>query len=378
MGDDGSSINNAGSSETRVALIVGVTGLVGKELLSELLSAKPDWKVYGIARKPDDGDGSKRYEFIPCDLLDTDDVARKLSPLRDVTHVFWVTWAAQSFLDPQACRDQNRAMMSNVLDVLLPRSPALKHVSLQTGMKHYIRTDGTGARDAVYNEESPRIAGENNFYYALEDLLRDRLAGPGWSVHRPGLVLGCSTRTWFNVMGGLGVYAALCRRLRLPFRFRGSRTCWAEPYLDASDARLVARQHVWAATDARVAPARGQAFNAVNGPTFAWREIWPALAARLQVEAPPEEEALSPESTFSGDMADKGRVWEEIVEEEGLRATRMEDVANWWFMDAVLRCPVKLLGSREKADRFGFTETLEPAESILYWVDRMREEKLIP
>ncbi|XP_068644940.1 protein root UVB sensitive 5 [Aristolochia californica] len=78
--------------DDKVTLIVGVTGLVGKEL-AELLAARFDWKVYGIARKPDDGpnvSGRRAYHFIPCDLLDAKDAARELSYLRAITHVFWM------------------------------------------------------------------------------------------------------------------------------------------------------------------------------------------------------------------------------------------------------------------------------------------------
>ncbi|XP_058106992.1 (S)-8-oxocitronellyl enol synthase CYC2 [Magnolia sinica] len=362
-----------------VALIIGVTGLVGKEL-ARSLTMRSEWKVYGIARRPD-GFPSQGYNyyFISCDLLDPVDTMEKLSLLEDVTHIFWVTWASQFPLGSKECCDQNQAMMSNVLNAILPRAKALKHVSLQTGTKHYIPSAAPFDSGGVvyYDEESPRVLESYNFYYALEDLLRERLtSNVGWSVHRPGLLLGSSPRTAFNFMGSLCVYASICRHLSLPFVVGGARMCWEEAYIDASDARLVAQQHIWASTDDSVSLAIGEAFNAVSGSPFTWKEIWLALAAKFQVFVP--EEMFVPSFTFSAAMHDKGPVWEEIVEKEGLKRTQMEDLANWWFMDAVFGCPVKILASRNKVERLGFGTSFGTVESILYWVDCMREEKLIP
>jgi nucleoside-diphosphate-sugar epimerase len=49
------------------ALIVGVTGIVGRNL-AELLGAQSDWNVIGLARRPLEVAGVKR--LIEADLLD--------------------------------------------------------------------------------------------------------------------------------------------------------------------------------------------------------------------------------------------------------------------------------------------------------------------
>jgi hypothetical protein len=56
----------------------------------------------------------------------------------------------------------------------------------------------------------------------------------------------------------------------------------------------------------------------------------------------------------------------------------MEDLANWEFLDMLFRCPFKLLGTREKVDGLGFTVRYKTLNSILYCIDFMRGEKLIP
>lgn len=365
-----------------VAVIFGVTGLVGKEIARQLLM-RSSWKVYGVARRP--GKIPIRhpnFHFISCDLLDAAETREKLCLVEDATHVFWVTWASGFLLDSPECCEQNRVMMANALDVVIPRAAAtLKHVSLQTGTKHYISLTGPAEESdqgmRLYDECCPRVESGHNFYYVLEDLLKERLAGKiAWSIHRPGLIMGSSHSTVFNFMGSLCVYGSICKRRNLPFVFGGDKDCWEEMRVDGSDARLVAGQHIWAASNDAIYSTTGQALNSINGSSFTWKEIWPAIGLELGVTVP--ENAFSPDFTFSRAMADKGELWKDIVREEGLVETEMEDLANWGFMDALFRCPVKMLGTREKADRLGFTTRYNTLDSITYWIAAMREEKLIP
>lgn len=350
--------DHGGAAKKRVAAIFGVTGLVGREL-ARRLSSKYSWKVYGIARREEQisslKNGSNDYNFISCDLLCPLDTQKKLSCLEDVTHIFWVTWANQFPLDSPECCDQNKEMLSNALDAMLPKAKSLKHVSLQTGMKHYVSLRGPNSlRDvdiAVYDEDCPRASIGNNFYYVLEDLLEERLAvnKVAWSVQRPGLITGYSSKTFYNFMGCLAVYGSICKQLNLPFVFGGSRECWEEACIDISDARLVAEQHIWASTDDQVSSSSGQAFNAINGVCFTWKEIWPVIGKKFGLEVP--ENMFSNDFLYSKAMADKAGVWREIVEKKGLVETEMEELANWPFLDILFRSPMKLLGTRAKADR---------------------------
>ncbi|KAF5186371.1 Iridoid synthase [Thalictrum thalictroides] len=377
MAEEGNSIKEASSNN--VALILGATGLVGKQIAMSLIRTQ-QWKIYGVARNPDVLPiQDSNYHFILCNLLNHTQTMEKLTSLDDVTHIFWVTWASEFPLDSEECCDQNKAMMSNALYAILPRAKNLKHVSLQTGTKHYVSLRGQPNDNCIccYNEETPRVADGHNFYYTLEDLLKERLQGKvAWSVHRPGLILGNSQRTIFNVMGCLSVYGSICKYLKLPFVFGGIKECWEGIYLDGSDARLVAEQHIWASTNSAVSSTEGPAFNTINGTKFTWKEIWPALAIKFGVDIP--ENMFSSTFSFSKFMADKRDVWEEIVTKKGLTRTKVEDLANWEFLDTLFRCPVKMLANRDKANRLGFTSTYETLDSILYWTDCMREERLIP
>lgn len=374
-------------SHKHVAAIFGVTGLVGKELATKLTS-KSEWKVYGIARNPDRVKPINRsnFHFIRCDLEDPIESQQKLSSLVDVTHMFWVTWASQSPYDSRKCCDQNKVMMSNALDAVLSGAKkSLKHVSLQTGLSHYVPSQGPfddydDDEVRFFDEECPRVSYEKaNFYYVLEDLLKERLESRvAWSVHRPGLLLGSSCRTFYNFMGSLCVYGTICRYLDKPFVFGGARKRWEESSIDGSDSRLVAEQHIWAATNEDLYSTDGEAFNAVNGSDFTWKKIWPTLGKRFGARVPDDDDVLSEEFRYSEAMADKGRVWEEIVEKEGLVQTKMEDLANWEFLDILFRCPVRLLATRDKADRLGFTLRYKTLDSIFYWLEAMKSDKLIP
>ncbi|CAI9106962.1 OLC1v1006214C1 [Oldenlandia corymbosa var. corymbosa] len=382
--------NPPSKSAKFVALICGVTGIVGRELARNLLSSKSThWKVYGIARASHSQSQIKEtiknhsnFHYISCNLQNPSETQQKLSCLTDVTHVFWVTWASQFPLDTPECCEENKVMMSNVLNAVLPQAKGLKHFSLQTGTKHYISFDepliNSSGQIQLYDEQCPRVGKGFNFYYVLEDLLKERLEGKiPWSIHRPGLIMGCSNRTLYNFIGTVSVYGTICKKLKLPFLFGGTKECWEEVYIDASDVRLVAEQHIWAATEETVqCSSHGQAFNSINGSDFTWKEIWPAIG--LKFGNSDHDAFLCQDFSFTASMADKGQLWREIVEEEGLVQTEMDDLANWEFLDILFRFPIKMLGSRKKADGFGFTMKFQTLDSILYWIDIMRHEKLIP
>ncbi|XP_004500265.1 3-oxo-Delta(4,5)-steroid 5-beta-reductase [Cicer arietinum] len=369
--------------KNNVAIIFGVTGLVGRELAKRLI-LQSCWKVYGVARKnqeiPTHTLLSPNFNFISCDLLNPFETQKKLSCLQDVTHLFWVTWASQFPLETQESYDQNKTMMSNALDSILSTSKNLKHVSLQTGTKHYVSLQAPfdeQKKHYYYHEEFPRISRALNFYYALEDLLMEKLNGKvSWSVHRPGLLLGSSIRSFYNFMGSLCVYGSICKHLKLPFVFGGTKKCWEEAYIDGSDARLVADQHIWASTESALVSTSGQAFNSINGPSFTWKEIWPIVGKKLGVQVP--QEMFVGNFLYSKAMFEKQQVWKEIVEENGLVPTKIENLANWEFLDALFRFPFKLMGSRDKIDEVGFGARYKTLNSILYWIDCMRDEKLIP
>jgi Delta4-3-oxosteroid 5beta-reductase len=125
-----------------VALVVGSTGIVGASLVDIIPRADTPggpWKVYALSRRPPPPwslPSSSSLTHIHVDLTDSAAVAEALTPLTDITHVFYVAWSPRA--TEAENQEANSAMLRNVLSVVVPNCPALAHVSLQTGTKHYL------------------------------------------------------------------------------------------------------------------------------------------------------------------------------------------------------------------------------------------------
>ncbi|XP_052192715.1 (S)-8-oxocitronellyl enol synthase ISY1-like [Diospyros lotus] len=363
-----------------VGLIIGVTGIVGNSLAEILpLSDTPGgpWKVYGVARRPrPPWNVDHPIEYIQCDVSDPDAAAAKLSPLQDVTHLFYVTWTDRS-TEAENCQ-ANGAMFRNVLNAVIPNCPNLQHICLQTGRKHYLGPfegiRGSQAHDPPFHEDLPRLDAPN-FYYTLEDILFEEVQkkeGPiTWSVHRPGVIFGFSPYSMMNMIGTLCVYATICKHEGIPLRFPGSLSAW-EGYFDVSDADLIAEHHIWAAVDPY---AKNEAFNCSNGDVFKWKHFWKVLAEQFGAEYAEFEEGSG--LKLEEMMKNKEPVWEEIVRENGLVPTELSEVGNWWFVDSTLSVG-GLLDSMNKSKEHGFLGFRNSKSSFLSWIDKMRAYKIIP
>ncbi|KAL2529591.1 3-oxo-Delta-4 [Forsythia ovata] len=251
------SAENGGSKNYQnVALIIGVTGIVGNSLAEILpLSDTPGgpWKVYGVARRPRPAWNAEHpVQYIQCDVSDKKQTSAKLSPLTDVTHIFWVTWANRP--TEAECIEINGGMLQNVLDALMPNAENLNHICLQTGHKHYIGPfeffGKIKPHETPFEEDEPRLNAPN-FYYTLEDIAFEacnKKQGLTWSVHRPAVIFGFSPYSKMNVIDSLCVYAAICKHENVPFKFPGTKAAW-NCYSVASDADLIAEQQIWCSVD---------------------------------------------------------------------------------------------------------------------------------
>ncbi len=347
---------------SQVALVVGAQGVIGRSLVSEL-QARGDWEVIGVSRRG--GEPGERVRHVAVDLLDRDDARAKLGALDGVTHVFYAayqdrpTWA--ELVAP------NVAMLRNVIDAVEPAA-ALRHVSLMQGYKVYGAHLGpfkTPARES----DPPHMGAE--FNVDQQDLLEAR-SGPGgwtWSALRPSVVAGFATGTPMNLAMVLAVYATIARELRVPLRYPGAPGAYGT-LLELTDAGLLARAALWAATDPRAA---NQAFNVNNGDLFRWQELWPRVAAYFELEvAPPLPMSLAVV------MADKEPVWDRIVRRHDLAPNRYRDVSSWAFGDAVFGWDYDLIADGSKLRRFGFHEFVETEAMLTGLFDDYRRRRVIP
>ncbi|EMS53364.1 hypothetical protein TRIUR3_02028 [Triticum urartu] len=262
-------------------------------------------------------------------------------------------------------------MLGNVLSVVVPGCPALAHVCLQTGRKHYVGPFESickipGVPDPPYTEDMPRLDCPN-FYYDQEDVLFDEVSrrdgAVSWSVHRPTLIFGFSPRSAMNVVGSLCVYAAICCKEGATPRWPGSRVAW-EGFTDASDADLVAEHEIWAAVDPFT---KNEAFNCSNGDVFKWKQLWPMLADHFGLEWAGYE-GEDGRFIIADAMARKEAVWAEIVQENELVTTELKEITNWWFVDAVLNFEVEHLDSMNKSKEHGFLGFRNTANSFNAWI----------
>ncbi|GAB4839336.1 mitochondrial peripheral inner membrane protein [Ancistrocladus abbreviatus] len=365
-----------------VALIVGVTGLVGNSLAEILpLSDTPGgpWKVYGVARRPRPSwNADHPIEYIQCDISDEQDSLTKLSALTDVTDIFYVTWTNRK-TEVENC-EANGKMFRNVLNALIPNAPNLRHICLQTGLKHYTGPfESYGkmrSHEPPFTEDLPRLDAPN-FYYTVEDILFEEAGkkdGLTWSVHRPGTIFGFSPYSMMNLVGSLCIYAAICKHEGKPLIFPGTKSAW-EGYSVASDADLIAEHQIWAAVDPY---AKNEAFNCSNGDVFRWKHMWSVLAEQFGVEYVGFDEREEDGSRFSFQetMKGKGEVWEEIVRENGLLETKLEEV-GWWFLDFAFMGEWPL-NNMNKSKEHGFVGFRNTKNSFISWIDKMKAYKTVP
>ena len=77
----------------KVALVVGVTGIVGLNLAQRLL--KEGWTVYGISRRKPSYLPEK-VKHVAVDVTDESACKKTLGDVKDITHIFFCTWVYKS------------------------------------------------------------------------------------------------------------------------------------------------------------------------------------------------------------------------------------------------------------------------------------------
>jgi nucleoside-diphosphate-sugar epimerase len=350
------------------ALIVGVSGIVGGNLAG-LLTSQQDWQVYGLARTP-----GKREGVIPI-AVDLQDSGAVRTALKDIkpTHIFLATWLRQP-TEAENIR-VNAGMVRHVLDAV-SAAKSVRHVALVTGLKHYLgpfEAYGKGnLPETPFREEHTRLQLEN-FYYAQEDevftaSIRD---GFNWSIHRPHTIIGYAVGNAMNMGTTLATYASICKELRKPMRFPGSSVQW-NSLTDMTDARLLARHLLWAATTPE---AFNQAFNVVNGDVFRWSWMWKRIAEWFGVDAAGlAGEGIPLEKQLQGAEL----VWREIATKHDLAEPNLDRLASAWHTDADLGRPIEVVTDMSKSRKLGFTEYQPTDESFFQLFERLRAERLIP
>src|SRR5688572_19284839 len=224
---------------TRVALVAGANGLIGRHLAKHLLDR--GWEVVCASRRPFSGPGARS---IAVDLADAADTRTHLAGLREITHVFYCARADHPAGVPESVA-ANAAMLRNLVDALESGSTRLAHINLVHGTKYYGHHLGRCAIPAV--EEGPRGPG-GTFYFAQQDFLveRARAARWTWSIARPHAYCFEESDNPRSLVLVIAVLAAIQRELKQPLFFPGSAKSYAA-VTQFTEVALLARALEWMA-----------------------------------------------------------------------------------------------------------------------------------
>ncbi|WP_353719191.1 SDR family oxidoreductase [Dyadobacter sp. 676] len=346
--------------QLKTALVVGASGVIGRNLVAHLQSL-PGWRVIGTSRNALPGS----VDTVTVDLLDVTDVTARFAGLDTVTHVFYTayqdkpTWAG---LVPP-----NITMFRNVVETIEKVSPMLEHISFMQGYKVYGAHLGpfrTPAREDDPPIMPPEFMTEQQRYITAAQQGKSW----SWSAIRPSVVGGFAPANPLNLVSLIAVYATLCKELNIPFRFPGKPGAYRS-LIEMTDAGLLAKATVWAATTPACA---NQAFNINNGDLFRWEDLWPRLGRYFGLEtAPPVQLPLAEV------MRDKAAVWETLRGRHGL-LYGYEALSAWPFGDFVFSWDYDFLADGSKARRLGFHEFVDTEEMFYRIFDQLRAGKVIP
>ncbi len=347
----------------RKVVVVGAMGVIGRAVV-EHLDALDGWSAVGLSRRAPDF--ATQAEFVSVDLLDRAGAEAKLSGLTGVTDVVYAAFTpretAAELVGP------NLAMLRNAVEPIEAANPGLRRVVLMEGGKSYGVHLGPFRSPA--KESDARIM-PPVFYYDQQDFLRERSDGKPWSwtVLRPEGVCGFAVGNPMNLVMVIGVYAAICRELGLPFRFPGTPAAYAALY-QVTDARLLARATTWALEEPGAAD---EIFNITNGDVFRWGHVWPRLAEHFGLPyADPVGVVLEEH------MADKGPLWDALVERHELVPHSYEQIASWGFGDAIFRTEYDNITATIKARQHGFHDCLDSEEMFVAWFEELEARGFLP
>ena len=197
-----------------------------------------------------------------------------------------------------------------------------------------------------------------------------------WTIFRPQVVFGGAAGAAMNPVAVIGAYAALCRKLALPFTYpAGVRTVW-----EATDAALLAEALVWARN---TPPAHGETFNVTNGDVFVLRDAWNELAEWMGLEPCYQQGTSLVDFLASGGAIE---AWKSLATEHRLQVPDLASLVgqSHHYVDMLLdermvqRGNLPTLVSSIKIRKAGFGACMDSLDSMRGWLRRMAGTSLLP
>ena len=352
-------------------LVVGALGVVGRANV-EYLAGLPDGEIVALSRRAPNFE--TRAQFISADLMDKAVCRAVLKTHPDIDRVVFAALHEQpSLVAGWTEADHirvNLQMLKNLVDVVEETSPAFRHFALMHGGKAY--GVHLGPPPLVPSRETDPRTMPPNFYYDQEDFLRERQRGKAWTftIFRPPAVVGFAVGSPMNTILTVGLYAAISRELGLALRFPGG----LGHLKDACDAHLLAKAIYWAGSSATAA---NEIFNVSNGDCFMWEQVFPAIAKVFGMEC------AAPHAMSLGRvMADKGPVWDLIVEKHQLQPYKMAQlVPSFEYADFTFRhkqTPYESLQSTIRIRQAGFADCVDTQEMFVRQLQALQAARILP
>ena len=358
----------------RKVVVAGATGLVGNAALRHF-GASDDCEVVALSRRQPRQLYGARH--VPIDLTSEAHCRRAAAELRSATHlVYAALYEAPQLVDGWRDAQQirtNDLMLRNLMGVLEPAAPGLRHVALLQGTKAY----GVHVRPLTVpaREGRSEMYEQPNFYWAQESFLRELQTGKAWhwSILRPVLIVGLAMGGAMDLIPPLGVYAAMLREQGRPLDYPGG----APRVSQAVDVDLLARAIAWSG---EAAAARNEAFNVTNGDVFTWENIWPAIADALDMK-PGKPVPLSLAKEYPNWI----EPWDRLRRRHDLVSPGLADFVglSFQYADYSMRYGITESGppsivSTVKINRAGFTEMMDTEEMFRKWFRQAKAERLLP
>lgn len=347
----------------RTLLLVGPRGVSGSAIRLRL-AADPNIRLITVSRRVDSDDDVDAHHSV--DLLDAECAINSFATLGEVTELVFAGYAPRSTESANVA--PNVAMLTNTFDALHAAGANLRRVVLITGGKSYGQHLGPYLTPA--RESDPRILGPM-FYNDQEDVLvdRSRRDGFGWTVLRPDVIIGFAVGSPMSMINCLGVYAAMCKQLKVPFRFPGAEASWLG-LTQFTDARILASAAHWAL---EADTSQNQIFNVTNGDLVRWCHLWRDIATVFDVAtAPPLRMSLQIH------LGDRKSLWSDMTTEHGLTPIDYPAMVNWSFADEVMGRQHDSVHSTIKIRQAGFADCVDSHASIVDRLTDLRHEKVLP
>jgi nucleoside-diphosphate-sugar epimerase len=347
-------------SAERVALVAGGTGIVGHAVAAELKWQR--WTVRTLARRSING-----MDAIPVDLADREAAVSALRSAANTTHLFYAALSQDPDLAVEA--ERNSSMLGNVLDGLKAAGVPLQRVITYEGFKIYDIHLGAKVRTPARESDPPHMP--PNIYLSQQAELKSCTATSAWDnvALRPDVVVGDTFGNPMNIALVVGVFAELSRELGIPMRFPGTEKAYRQ-LVQFTDAGLLVRASVWAATDNR---ASGQAFNITNGDVFRWERMWEDVARHLGMDTAPPIPL-----TLTRHMRDKGPVWSALAARHSLVQPNLDKLVGWAFGDFIFHTESDVISDVNKIHEFGFAERMNSTKSLIVAIDSLKQQRILP